>query len=285
MGDILEKDGDPSPTTDVEIETPNKTNRSKRYFFDRHRNDKSARTINNNLGTRSPEDDSVEDDHISVNREQKGGTNILSATSAALTRFKGMTIRSGSSGRTLNPRWSTLGSSFSSPSPSRTEHGSNDSPSPRQISLHVGSGTKNRDSSREASAPERDGDNISASESAIERDTHRSKLSVIFDDDDNDGDREGDIDMWNNAAESDDSGGNTPSAEQDKQEHADDMRSNWASTLMASTLAREKSTGKPSTVRGRVDLLPHPRDASNKVQEHRVSITGGITGGSHETVM
>lgn len=262
-GDILGEDDDPSPTTDVEVETPKDTNRSKRYFFDRNHNDKKASTITNNLGTRPPGNEDVEDDNVGTNGELKGGKSILSATSAALTRLKGMTIRSGSSGRMLNPRWATLGSSFSSPSPSRTERGSNDSPSPRQMSLHVGSGTKNRDSSRDERASERDGDNISASGSAIERNTHRNKLSVIFDDD-----GEGDINAWNSAEENDDEGGSTPSAEQVKQEHAADTRSNWASTLMASTLAREKSTGKPSVVRGRVDLLPRPRDASNKVQEH-----------------
>lgn len=281
-GDIVQEDGDRSPRTDVEIETPKDTNRSRRDFFDSKHNEKTTSTVDNDLGTRSPGNGRVNGDDVGTNRERVGANKLLSATSAALTRFKGVTLRPGTSGRMLNPRSATLGSSLSSPFPSRTKRGSHASPlpsPPRQTSLHTSSNTGSKDYSREASASEGDGDNISVSGSVTERNTHRNKLSVIFDDDE-----EGDNDARNGAGEGNSGDGPTPSDEQEEQEHTDSTRSKWASTLMASTLAREKSTRRPSTaVRVRVDLLPRPRDASNKVPEHRMSVASRVKLGSRQT--
>lgn len=178
---------------------------------------------------------------------QPGSSPFMSATSAAFTRVKGMTIRSGSSGRVLNPRSVTLVSSLFSPSRERrggihaeknTEkrYGSN-----RPLSQESNSNNSDADSKGEASGTrsfeetEQDGTGGKS-----------NKLSVIFDDDES---------GTENRSE-----GGSASTNAD----ATTPRSKWASTLMAATLVREKTTGK-TAVRGRVDLLPRPRDAGNKV--------------------
>ena len=73
--------------------------------------------------------------------------------------------------------------------------------------------------------------------------SNKQKLSVIFDDDGSD-----DAENVSEEDSSSDKDAVTP-------------RSQWASTLVASTKARGNAT-----VRGRVDLLPRPRDSDNKVK-------------------
>ena len=185
---------------------------------------------------------------------QPGSSRFMSATSAAFTRVKGMTIRSGSSGRVLKPRSVTLVSSLFSPSRERRGDTNGD---------HEDKGTERRRSSNRPLSPE---SNTSSAEAGNRGETNSTgsfeeteqvgagskdnKLSVIFDDDEsNTGNR---------------SEGGSTSTNPD----AAAPRSKWASTLMASTRAREKTTGK-TAVRGRVDLLPRPRDAGNKVRTCR----------------
>lgn len=180
---------------------------------------------------------------VSSKDRQSGGSRLLSATSAAFTRVKGMAIRSGSSGRVLNPRSVTLVSR----SRERRGDGSGD---------NVENNTEERRRSDTPLSPETYSNNSEGDNSRGETNgtpsfeetekggngdkSNKQKLSVLFDDDESDTENRSE----EGSASTND---NTP-------------RSKWASTLMASTLAREKRA-----LQGREDLLPHPRDAGNKV--------------------
>lgn len=188
--------------------------------------------------------------------DKSGSSRFMSATSAAFTRVKGMTIRSGSSGRALNPRSVTLVSSLFSPS--REKRGDTSGHRAERMAEKRGSSAgSNAPLSPETNISDSEIDNRGGTSSTrsfkeIERGgggggTTSNKLSVIFDDDESDTENRSERGSASTSADA-----ATP-------------RSKWASTLMASTLAREKTTGK-AAVRGRVDLLPRPRDAANKVE-------------------
>lgn len=237
---------DPSPKTDVELETP--TNSQQHGTFFSSVKATSGTKPRKGLLGRSNYRETITD-------EQTGGRRMLSATSSALTRFKGMTIRAGSNGRVLNPRPVALVTNLPSP---RKQSGGDNQTSPRSAPLILPSADDSREDNRECS-PER---NSSASETdgpttppagrtngGVTR--AENKLSVIFDD----------------GGESDDDARTKESssiATSNNQENAPSPRSKWVSTLMASTLARERATGR-KTIRGQVDLLPRPQDAQNKV--------------------
>lgn len=184
--------------------------------------------------------------------KQSGSSRFMSATSAAFTRVKGMTIRSGSSGRVLNPRSVTLVSSLLSPSRERRSDTTSGHHEERQGSNGPYSPESN---SSKSGADNRGETNSTRSQQEVEQGgmggkSNKQKLSVLFDDDESDTENrsEGGSASTNNDAA-------TP-------------RSKWASTLVASTLAREKTAGK-TALRDRDDLLPRPRDAGNKVSLER----------------
>ncbi|CAM9389724.1 unnamed protein product, partial [Pylaiella littoralis] len=203
----------------------------------------------------------------SAKGNQSGSNRLFSATSAALTRVKGMSIRSGSDGRVLNPRSMTLASTLFSPSRKNGGNGDHAFKGVEKISKKDSSSNSERDVSSDSSGPllfeeiDGQGDRATAGDGGRSggggigsNKSNKQKLSVLFDDDESEAENvsEGRGTMSTNS----DGGG---------QENTPTPRSQWASTLMASTLAREKSTGK-TTVRGRVGLLPRPRDARNKVE-------------------
>ncbi|CAM9328628.1 unnamed protein product [Ectocarpus sp. 12 AP-2014] len=183
--------------------------------------------------------------------QSPAGSRLLSATSAALTRVKGMTLRSGTSGRVLNPRSVTLVSGLLSPS--RGKKGVDNDGADR---------TSEEDRSRKdrpfsqghveddkgapwVQDPGQDDDGGGTK-------NNKQKLSVLFDDEES------------NAENGTEEGANTSSTSTNDS-NAATPRSKWAATLMASTLAREKATGK-AMMRNQVDLLPHPREAANKIE-------------------
>lgn len=212
----------------------------------------------------------------SAKGNQSGSNRLFSVTSAALTRVKGMSIRSGSDGRVLNPRSITLASTLFSPSRKNGGNGDHAFKGVEKISKKDSSSNSERDVSSDSSGPllfeeiDGQGDRATAGDGGRRggggigsNKSNKQKLSVLFDDDESEAENvsEGRGTMSTNS----DGGG---------QENTPTPRSQWASTLMASTLAREKSTGK-TTVRGRVGLLPRPRDARNKVNR-RFPEAGGV---------
>lgn len=236
-----------TPKTDVELETPNDNiSPRQRKFFS------TAKIPESNL--KAMPFGRFDDDGI-VSSKPTGGQRLLSSTSAALTKFKGMTIRSGTNGQVLKPRSVNTVTSLSSPErrKGRDNHAFPGAPVDSPISIPGGKpieGGQNCSPERHnSSRPKRDGTAPSIEETIYTN--NKEKLSVLFDDEEESNDAE--------SKESDNS-------KSDDQEHEPNPRSKWASTLMASTLARAKASGKP-TARGRVDLLPHPRDAGNKVGE------------------
>lgn len=160
------------------------------------------------------------DGGVASKEKQSGSSRLFSATSAAFTRVKG-TLRSGGGG---SSRSSTLVSTLFSPSRERRGGG--------------GGG----DGGLQEATGDRFSNDSNGSSDGGGNARRKQKLSVIFDD-------EGSKDAENVSSEdsSSDKDAVTP-------------RSQWASTLVASTAARGNAT-----VRGHVDLLPHPRDAGNKV--------------------
>ncbi|CAM9770749.1 unnamed protein product [Hapterophycus canaliculatus] len=194
-------------------------------------------------------------------RGEAAKNRLLSATSAALTRVKGMTIRSGSSGKVLNPRTVTLVPNMFSPSRRRKSGGGGgddgrgggsnvDGNARRALKMR---NVENKQGSPEQSCSSRFEQNDVIGDDSGNA-SNNQKLSIIFDDGKSAAETTIDAEGSASARHSDNS-----------QEHAATPRSKWASTLMASTLAREKTSGK-NTTPGRLDLLPGPRDAENKVE-------------------
>lgn len=183
-------------------------------------------------------------------KQSPAGSRLLSATSAALTRVKGMTLRSGTSGRVLNPRSVTLVSGLLSPSRAKkgvdndgADRTSEEDRSRKDRPFSQGH-VENDKSAPWVQDPGQDDDGGDTK-------SNKQKLSILFDDE------------GSNAENGTEEGASTPSTSTNDS-NAATPRSKWAATLMASTLAREKATGK-AMMRNRVDLLPHPREAANKV--------------------
>ncbi|CBJ48727.1 Sel1 domain-containing protein [Ectocarpus siliculosus] len=188
---------------------------------------------------------------IAKTKQSPAGSRLLSATSAALTRVKGMTLRSGTSGRVLNPRSVTLVSGLLSPSRGKkgvdndgADRTSEEDRSRKDRPFSQGH-VENDKSAPWVQDPGQDDDGGGTK-------SNKQKLSVLFDDEES------------NAENGTEEGASIPSTSTNDS-NAATPRSKWAATLMASTLAREKATGK-AMVRNRVDLLPHPREAANKIE-------------------
>lgn len=255
---------DPSTETDVELDTPKNTKTKeggsgggRAAFFGKVRT--TSQRAKAKLLDRS-------EDTGAANDETNMSKRLLSATSAALLRVKGVTIRSGSSGQVLQPRSVTVVRSLSPASSLKTRGGDETRASPRP-SLQISSPPDHaRAKTSEEHSQERSISScsiISAMDSTptsiegIVRDGDRTKLSELYDD--------------TNSRETTDganSEGSRISTANDDKGQAATPRSRWASTLMTSTLAREKATkatGK-ATLGGGIGLLPRPQDASDKVR-------------------
>lgn len=199
------------------------------------------------------------------NNSERGGQNVPSTTSAALNRFKGMNLRSGSTGRAVTPR---LVSMVTGATTSHKEGSSSNNDG------HIMTGRR----SPQTSAPERNsgsGDEMvppplllevpvcaEAEESLTESTAPQEKLmAAIFDDsnEENSNVEDGDSER----------GENQGALDQEDQEYAASPRSNWAATLMASTMARAKSTGKLTAIGSSAHMLPHPQDFKAKVRKKR----------------
>ncbi|CAB1120360.1 unnamed protein product [Ectocarpus sp. CCAP 1310/34] len=186
----------------------------------------------------------------SKTKQSPAGSRLLSVTSAALTRVKGMTLRSGTSGRVLNPRSVTLVSSLLSPSRGKKgvdndgAYGTSEEDRSRKDRPFSQDHVENDKSAPWVQDPGQDNDGGDTK-------SNKQKLSALFDDE------------VSNAEDGTEEGANTSSTSTNDS-NAATPRSKWAATLMASTLAREKATGK-AMMRNQVDLLPHPREAANKI--------------------
>lgn len=259
---------DPSSETDVELETPKNTNTKeggrsgggggRAAFFGKVRS--TSQRTKTKIIDRS-------EDTGAANDEKNMSKRLLSATSAALLRVKGVTIRSGSSGQVLHPRSVTVVRSLSPASSSRTRGGDEARASPRS-SLQIASPPdRGRAKTSEEHSQERSISSCSVVTSArgstptstegVIRDGDRSKVSELYNDDDSGETTEG----------AKPKGSTIPTTNDDKGQAAT-PRSRWATTLMTSTLAREmatKATGK-TTLGGGIGLLPRPQDAGDKVR-------------------
>lgn len=256
---------DPSTETDVELETPKITKTKeggsgggRAAFFGKVRS--TSQRAKEKLLDRSEDTGAANDD---TNMSKR----LLSATSAALLRVKGVTIRSGSSGQVLQPRSVTVVRSLSPTSSLKTRGGDETRASPRpplQIPSpqdHAHAKTS-EEHSKERSISSCSGiisarDSTPTSDEGISQDGDRVKLSELYDDG-NSGE----------TADDENSKGSRISTANSDKGQAFTPRSRWASTLMASTLAREKTTkatGK-TTLGGGIGLLPRPQDAGDKVR-------------------
>lgn len=235
--------------SDEESETP-------RYKQGKQR--ASARLV----GRRTDDNNDGGTTSVKTNKQSPAGSRLLFATSAALTRVKGMTLRSGTSGRVLNPRSVTLVSGLLSPS--RGKKGVDNDGAGRtseedrsRKDRPFSQGNVENDKGTPWVEDPGEDDDVGGAKS------NKQKLSVLFDDDESD-------------AENGTEEGASPPSTSTNDSNAATPRSKWAATLMASTLAREKATGK-AMVRNRVDLLPHPREAANKVWWHSEPSRGDIS--------
>lgn len=188
------------------------------------------------------------------------GPRFSSATSAAITRLKG-TIRAGSKKRSLKPRSLTLDAGLPFLRGGKRGGNAGEAPPYAHQDDSLPRGRKIARNSCEMS-PRRENaggaghDVTSLANDGKTTDEKRTKLSVIFDDDEG----------TNDAVAED-----GRIATSDDLEYATDPRSKWTSTLMASTLARGRAAGKQN-VSDRVGLFPHPRDAGNRVGGNNYSL-------------
>lgn len=253
-------DDEASPRTDMELETPTHKKpdggRKQKFFSAASSHLREKRPGLQRSGGKHATD--ADNDNNS-----EGGRKVLSATSAALTRFKGLTLRSSSTGKVITPRSVTMvtGATTSrkkSKDRNNTDyttagHGSSQTSTPVR---------KNSGGSRDEMAPPTLVLEVPAEgEELTPMTVRQAKLEAIFDDSDEESDNEEDRDK--------EGGENQDALEQEDQEYAASPRSRWAATLMASTIARAKSTGKTPAIGGHAHMLPHPRDSGNNVRERR----------------
>lgn len=267
---------DPSTKKDVELETPKNSKKSdgdpssRAVFFG-----KALSTSQRTKAFGRSSQDSGTGSNGSGNVRKR----LSSATSAALLRVKGVGVRSGSSGQVLNPRSVTrLNSRSLSPLPSpriaRDSGGDDDDSASSRSSVqilsppdgrtkkasdaHTQEHTSSSSSGSRSSASARKSDAPPSIDVGILHGGDKTKLSALFEEDGSSGE------------ETDDDGksniGSRITATNGDHGHAATPRTGWASTLMTSTLAREKSTRKPTPGGGGVGLLPHPQDVGNKVR-------------------
>lgn len=192
--------------------------------------------------------------------EKGSRTKLLWATSAALTRFKGMTIRSATSGKVLTPRSvAPVAGTSSTKSRKMDKEGEQSHPHRGSTSKNRESGIRGSDEMVPSSLRLKLPVPTAGNESTPKADllTVEGKMTAMFDGSDDDESRGGE-----------ERGGGRErikDLDQCEEEYTASPRANWAATLVASTLARAKSTAKKTSVGDRANLLPHPRDSGNKV--------------------
>lgn len=257
---------DPSTETDVELDTPKITKAkeggsgdSRAWFIGK------ARRMSQKTKTK-PLDRT--EDVGAANDEKNMSKRLLSATSAALLRVKDVAIRSGSSGQVLHPRSVTVVRSLSPASSSSRTRGGDETRSSPPSSLQIssppdhGRAETSEERSQERSISSCSGitsarDGTPTSTEGVVRGGDKNKLSELFGDDNN----------GETTTDDAKSKGSRIFTNDDKG-HAVTPRARWASTLMTTTLAREKATkatGKPALGIG-IGLLPRPQDAGDKVK-------------------
>lgn len=210
-------------------------------------------------------------DNKSEDEEERNGGTLHAATSAALTRFRGIattSTRSGTSGKAMVQRPVSWGKGAAQIAAATSQDKSTDSESNENSDSTGSRGTPRESRSvrntnandRRTRAPlilKRKPERTKARRSSME--AWETGIAALFDDSDEE-DAGGDQEEL----------GSSIKLDQEKQEYAATARSNWASTLRASTIARRISMGKTPSG-GCPYMLPNL--ASNEVKGTLQSIT------------
>lgn len=251
----INSDQDPLPRTDLEFETT--THEEIEARGDSHRKSffAGSRKAPRSIRLRA---ESVS--HLEYGRpefDKPGNWHLLSSASKALlARFKS-SRRSGTGGQEFKPRSVTLLRRRNS-SPMRS--GSNGGRAPSRYFWQTSRPVdESKGYSKDDSPPvplDQDSRVNDLDADASIQGNDKNQVSNIFDDDT----ESGVIDTEEETKTS------------DEQEYRDSERSAWASTLLASTLAKQKAVGKTMT-RDLFYLIPRPEQAKNKVRNQYCRIS------------
>lgn len=215
--------------------------------------------------------DATGNDNKSKYEEDRSDGTLHAATSAALNRFRGIaTIRSG---RLANRGKGAAAIATATSRDKNTDSDSNensDSTGPRRGTPRVSTPVRNASANDIRVPPplilERPASAEGGSKRRGSMEVWETGIAALFDDSDDEGSDEEDTSNHKERR------GSSIELDQEEQEYAATARSNWASTLMASTIARRKSVGKAPLSGGCPYMLPDPADTDNKVRRELQSI-------------